>query len=472
MSEQQDVVGKQIEDPEILKLVDLCITDRATPEQWQTLSDLIVQRKDVSQYFAAQALINARLAMVSKFDADQERELLKRIEQDDLLEPASLAAPPVLQVRRVVAAVSLVTAAALLLFGGLAISVWYQSYTTPGPAVASSGPVPPAVLISGIPGESEARAYFGQEIINLPKGIYQGVTSSGVKVELAGPVRIRINKPMSWRLFYGKVVADVPPTSHGFTVNTHNASVVDLGTKFGVAVDANNFTEVVVYQGSVELRTGSTLQRMVQGDAFEVPIGGKLVKIAANNVATFLKPGEIPPSVISEVRSNSPHNEKPYQIVRGGFREGALAYVDRVHQWSGISDSLPSSLIDLDYVQMVGDWKYNAKWQKRSDLELTVVFNRPTVAYLLVDERLPTPSWLTQHFSDTGISVGMDKGSHQDSRSLANYKLSQEEGPGKSIDVILRVWKAVLPEGGDLTIGPIGSRSTDWEVPCLVARPI
>lgn len=473
MSESPEIVGKIIDDPHILELVDLCLTDRATPEQWKELSELIVNRKDVSQYFAAQSITNARLATISRVEAEQERELLQRIENDSQVELPTAESGNQFQLRRVVTAVGLTVAATLLLFGGLAVSVWYQSHTTPAPSITSSGPVPPAVIVTGIPGESAPHPFYGRDLIELPPGNFQGVTSSGVKVELVGPLRIRVDKPMSWRLFYGKVVADVPPSSHGFTITTHNASVVDLGTKFGVAVDADNFTEVMVYQGSVELRTGNTLQRMVEGEAYQVPIGGKLEELAAIDLPTFLKPGDVPPSVISEVRHNGVHTEKPYKIVRGGFHEGATAYVDRVHKWTGASASgLPAPLIDLDYVQMANDWKYDAKWKKRNNLEFTFVFNRPTVAYLLVDERLPVPSWLPRNFRDMGYSVGMDKGSHEDPRSKTSYQLRQEDGPGKSIDVSLRVWRAVLPDGGELKVGPIGNRSIDWVVPCLVARPI
>ncbi len=472
-SDPKPIVGKMIEEPEIVKLVDLCLTDQASPEQWQTLSDLIVQRKDVCQYYAAQAITGARLAWVSKIDEESGREILERIEKDDLLAATTADSSGRFSYRRVALTVGAFCAAALLLFGGIGVSLLYQNHSLPKSNIAASGPVPPTIVVDNVPGHAQPLKIYGKEVLDLPAGVFQATTASGMKVQFAGPLKLRVEEPMDWRLIYGKLIADVNPVSHGFTVTTHHGKITDLGTRFGVAVGFNNITQVIVYQGSVVVQSGSQSQRLAQGDGVAIPSLNTLESLAMVDAETFLTPEEIAPAVITQLQHNGNPEAAQYQIIRGGFREGATAYVDRVHEWSGMfAGGLPKALTDQDYVQLPNDWKYGADWNLRDDLQLTFTFSQPVIAYLLVDERLDTPDWLTERFTKTSVTIGLDKGSHSDPRTGVSYQLPQEVGPGKSIDVSLRIWKITLPEGGDLKLGPLGNRNNDWVVPGLVARPL
>ncbi len=51
----------------------------------------------------------------------------------------------------------------------------------------------------------------------------------------------------------GKLRATVPPQAVGFTIGSPNLDVVDLGTEFGLQVEAEGKTEVHVFKGKVEL---------------------------------------------------------------------------------------------------------------------------------------------------------------------------------------------------------------------------
>ncbi|MEW4454277.1 FecR domain-containing protein [Bremerella sp. JC817] len=478
MSQSQEprpIVGKMIDDLEIRDLVDLCLTDRASPEQWKTLSELIVNRPDVSEYYAAQAIVGARLAMVSRLDEAQEREVLDHLEsKDEFKDLTPTADSRLFSLRRVAVATFALAASAMIFLGSPLIVQMFQEASKSGPiAGKDSGPVPPALVLNGVPGETTPTPYFGRQMIELPEGTFDGVTSSGVKVQIVGPARIRVEDPMLWRMFHGKVLAKVSPLGHGFTIRTHQADVVDLGTEFGVAISGKNLTEVVVYEGSVSVSSGSMTHKMSKGEAITIPIYGERQEVAMIDRDGFLQPADVPASVISEVRFNNGSEVKDYKIVKGGFTEDALAYVDRVHRWKGIdAGGLPSYMVDLDYVQMPNDLKFTEDWKRRNNVKATFVFNSPAVVYLLYDERLSIPSWLPQKFTDTGVLVGLDKGSHEDARTSTKYQLDQEEGPGKSVDVSLRVWRAILRDGGELEIGPLGSSHRDWVVPTVVARPI
>lgn len=477
MKSRRAVQGKLVANAAVLDLIDLCLTDRATPDQWKTLSQIIVDQPEVRDCFAAQAIASARLSMIAGFEEGPQPTPASRPLAEEPPSPNSLwrkRFPPIrFQVSR--GAIATLAIAVALICMGYGLLVGYQHWLSasgPTPHLAS-GPVPPAVRIFGIDGMTEPRELHAARVFELPSGSYQAETSSGARIQLTGPIRVRVESPLKWRLFYGKLVADVPTEGYGFTIQTDQARVIDLGTRFGVAVDRRGDTQVVVYEGKVELTSGRQQQVMTEGDAFAIPTAGQLDPLEFTDANAFLEATDIPPSVIGQVRHNGAPHHATYQIVRAGFQEDALAYTDRVHQWNGVlSSGLPPALIGLDYVRMANDWKYDELDSLRDDLEITYEFTRPAVAYLLVDERLSKPTWLRRDFVDTGWIIGLDKGSHRDPETRSDYELGQAKGAGASIDVLLRVWRVVLPEGGELKVGPIGNQKDDWVVPCLVARPI
>lgn len=87
------------------------------------------------------------------------------------------------------------------------------------------------------------------------------LTGGFAELELADGARVIMQAPASFELIdgnrmalqFGRLVADVPTRAHGFTVQTPGGKVVDLGTRFGVEVDANQRTTAAVFQGEVEL---------------------------------------------------------------------------------------------------------------------------------------------------------------------------------------------------------------------------
>jgi hypothetical protein len=100
------------------------------------------------------------------------------------------------------------------------------------------------------------------------QGLLEVAFQSGAKIILQGPVEVALESASSVVLLHGKLTADVPHTevtspdgAGGFTVRTPNATVVDLGTRFGVACQAGQ-TDVEVFVGKVRLQLD------------EVPSGG------------------------------------------------------------------------------------------------------------------------------------------------------------------------------------------------------
>lgn len=100
----------------------------------------------------------------------------------------------------------------------------------------------------------------GDEVLDETRVLASGFVAlrfdSGVEVVVEGPARFCPLTTDKMRLDYGKAFASVPETAIGFTIDSPQSSVVDLGTEFGVAVDTGGGSEVHVYKGKVNLVAG------------------------------------------------------------------------------------------------------------------------------------------------------------------------------------------------------------------------
>jgi hypothetical protein len=76
---------------------------------------------------------------------------------------------------------------------------------------------------------------------------------SGAKVTVTGPAVFGINSAMRGFVEYGHIAVHCPESAHGFTIGAPGMAIVDLGTRFELAVDDQHQTEVRVIEGLVRL---------------------------------------------------------------------------------------------------------------------------------------------------------------------------------------------------------------------------
>jgi hypothetical protein len=92
---------------------------------------------------------------------------------------------------------------------------------------------------------------LGQKL-RLEKGIAQVTYSNRAVVILEGPASFTVDSPKSGYLSRGKLTARADTEqSRQFTIGTPFARFVDLGTEFGVMVDAQGRAAVAVFEGKV-----------------------------------------------------------------------------------------------------------------------------------------------------------------------------------------------------------------------------
>jgi hypothetical protein len=97
---------------------------------------------------------------------------------------------------------------------------------------------------------------IGTENLLLREGYAELVFNTHARVMVEGPAEFQITSADRIRLHYGKVYAIVPPEAVGFTIQTHTATIVDLGTEFGVQADIRGDTSLHVLKGKTVLIAG------------------------------------------------------------------------------------------------------------------------------------------------------------------------------------------------------------------------
>lgn len=120
-----------------------------------------------------------------------------------------------------------------------------------------------AIVVNVVSSQSQAAFRNGDSIhrgeIDLQSGFLELEFYQGARIKIAGPAKLDVINDERIRLHYGKVMTDVPKVAIGFTIETPNSDVVDLGTEIGVYVDHQGKSQVHVFDGLAEARskTGS-----------------------------------------------------------------------------------------------------------------------------------------------------------------------------------------------------------------------
>lgn len=310
------------------------------------------------------------------------------------------------------------------------------------------------------------------ESIRFERGLAEISYETGTIAVLKGPADATFRPNRLLEIRRGTVTADVAEGDEGFRVDTPTATVVDLSTSFGVSISDEEETNVVVFDGGIDLHLGgresadnepmghsklNTAPRyMTAGDGVLIdPLGG-ISRLVAFNRASFPTSSTFDTApargnrLITAVQDSFSEGEttKCYQIVSAGLVDDAPAYVDRVYQWNGVTEAgIPKFLLLADYVMTFNDDKYVHR------LEMDVTLAAPATLYVFLDDRVPQPEWLTSAFEDTGENIGLDE-VHYPRRGKETPPL----GAGKSIDSTFSIWKREIPQAMTVRLGSLEIR--------------
>jgi hypothetical protein len=305
---------------------------------------------------------------------------------------------------------------------------------------------------------------------------------TGPIVKVIGAVSMNVESDMLLHLDRGQATARVPNSMKGFTIMTPAIDVIDQGTEFGVATRANGFTDVVVFDGKVDLADhigkGSPT-RLIQGEAARVDRQGtiqRIMQVGRNQRGSWWT-ADYPASgmnVIQEVRDNIPPADGSkyfcYQINYHCLDDDVFAYGDDPHQWNGLTaGGLPEFLRGADFVKTFNDYRY------KNYFEMTVILSQPANLYVFFDDRVPPPKWLTDQFDDTGVDIGLDEGPWDRRDKAYRPDLPEFEngvGGGHSIDNIFSVWHRRCVNATPVVLGLMGETVQARSMYGVAATPL
>jgi hypothetical protein len=124
--------------------------------------------------------------------------------------------------------------------------------------------------------------------LRLKSGLIQLEFYGGAIVVLEGPADFELLAIDRASCRQGKLRVRAPLESSQFSVTTPNASVVDLGTEFGIQVDASGESEIQVFEGSVALHDkaadppAAPGREVMMGQGVRINTSGVLRSIAVN----------------------------------------------------------------------------------------------------------------------------------------------------------------------------------------------
>lgn len=124
------------------------------------------------------------------------------------------------------------------------------------------------------------RLLASSEPIQLQRGTLKIESDKGVHIVLEAPAAFNFVSPDEIVLHHGRLFAFVPASGNGFSVQTMNSKIIDLGTKFGVYADMKGETELHMFKGKALLIAGGnqsprTTLEVLAGSALRVDHTGQ-----------------------------------------------------------------------------------------------------------------------------------------------------------------------------------------------------
>jgi hypothetical protein len=156
--------------------------------------------------------------------------------------------------RRRLPALAAVAAAVLIL---VALVLALRPHTAPEPPAPPEPPVDVAAVIKldNVRWEADSAALAEGKVIatgrlRLKSGRLTLAFFSGVTLTVEGPADLEVRSGSRVYCHRGKLRARVPRGAEGFTVLAPGYEVVDLGTEFGLNLDADGKSQLLVFEGA------------------------------------------------------------------------------------------------------------------------------------------------------------------------------------------------------------------------------
>jgi hypothetical protein len=284
-------------------LLDALCEETISPDQVARLEELVLAHPELEACYVQYLSLHAELAgRFGAVPAQTEQSLARQAG-----EPAdaggtvpTLPMPEMPRLRRprllLWGAVGLASAAAAVILV-LALGGRPSSRQGGGPGTTEATDNTVAVLVQApgaVWGECDSPTRIGARLrsgwLRLKSGLAHIEFYSGATVVVEGPAELRLISRTEAYCARGKLRATVPAPAQGFAIGTPKLDLIDRGTEFGLAVEADKQTEVHVFQGKVDLYAPGVDQaapprELTKGHSIRVEEANVLQPIAPNPTA-------------------------------------------------------------------------------------------------------------------------------------------------------------------------------------------
>lgn len=278
---------------DVRALAHKCFDMPLTESEVAKLQDHLKSNENAQRLYCELALMSADLVTRQKADiACKELQIEFRENRGQSASQSPMLVRTGRRVLQTMRAVPLSTAAAVLMIGAIlggGFGFLLRSEITPAERtsfVETSGSEPPIVATlsetqncvwaPGTDALPSGHHFTLGSSLHLLSGAAQITFETGVVSIIEGPAQLTLFEN-GVELFRGRVSAVVPESGRLFTVLTPLKEVIDLGTEFGVSVDASGTSEVHVFSGEVVTRSRNAAGEVV----------GKLEYVTTQNAIRF-----------------------------------------------------------------------------------------------------------------------------------------------------------------------------------------
>ncbi len=124
----------------------------------------------------------------------------------------------------------------------------------------------------------------------LQTGLIEIVFDGGAKVLLEAPAAFRLKSANLMVLHAGQLFAFVPDYAQGFTVETPNSRIIDMGTEFGIRVEQDGTSDLHMFKGKAALALDSVAKAkqtlaLTAGQAKRIDTSGHISDISIKEQA-------------------------------------------------------------------------------------------------------------------------------------------------------------------------------------------
>lgn len=275
--------------------------------------------------------------------------------------------------------------------------------------------------------------------LELECGLAEIRFRSGAAVILQGPAECVLESPSHMTLRRGRLSAKVPVEAIGFTVRTAQATVVDLGTEFGVCSAGAGVTDVHVFRGQVALGTQQRnlgRQLLSEGIAKRVEADGTLIEDIRSDELAFVGPREFEARI--KALKNSPYHRwlaysyrlrrDPALVLYYTFDNQSAGFDGVLNRAGATAGKLDGQFGNGTRPQTRPQWVAAGRWPElralRFDASQQQQLRVPHSKELNITQAMTMAAWVRPHTALLeSNTVIVTKSTHAEDQAPTNYEL-------------------------------------------------